>query len=1235
MSRHPKTITQSFAGGEVSPAMLARPGDAKVQQGASKIQNMLVRAQGAAFRRPGSQLVREVKDSSLDEFIRLIPFVYSLDQTMQIEAGRWTDSAAGRDVGYFRFHTNGSTLLYDKPADYISPKNVSGTSGTSTATTAATMTDGGASWTAGAFAGWIVLCGSSYSVVGGNTGTQLTGLSWTGGTPAGVSSYTLIGMAVGTSEVDTGSAHGLSSGDPIVITMEPTQSVTFDSATNYCLLAQANRVIAHGSVVVFTTSGGGALPSGLVDRKLYYAFLPDSTGFRVSEVKWGTPVTLGTAGSGTRLLGSMPVFNGASMPQPQFPYSVVYAIASSSTRLQLAGSKASALAGSSSTMLYGGVGSWRVHRAYEPGDIVYDPGVFSGVAYCMKRSWGELNATSMELEDHLGHVTTEPTYWGRISGDYNSTLTVNASTNTIDWGSTHGFNDGDPVVFNGSPAPGGLTAGQTFYVINGSGSTFQLSATPFGEVVDITSAGTSVTAFARGFYEVPHYYTEEELEGMTVASNFDVISIASGLRPLAELRRLGATKWVWSDVTFSAKTPAPNNLACLAPFAGEGMKVTNVAGSGPSTLTTTTAHNFAKGEPVSVSGLSSRGISDGDYLIHPSTVPGSSSLSLMTLESGDAVSGTAGAASSASRIRSTSPSVDTENSYVVTSIDEDGEESSASNEIAVDNNLFVDGAYNPLTWSAVVGAQRYRVYKGVDGLFGLIGETDTPGFTDDNIEPDTSVSPPINDTSLYRRQSVSISTTEDTISWPSHGMSDGDPVLFDTNGDLPTGIEVGTPYYVFNAGPDSFQVTATRGGTVSINLTTSPRAPSGAAWCIAGAFPSAVAFFEQRRVLAGPLSNPRDTWMTASGTDSDMSYSLPTVDSDRIRFRASAYEAIAIRHAVPLSQLVLLSDTTELRVTPVNDDAITPTSISVRPQTYVGASKVQPCVVNNVVVFAAARGGHVREFSHNNDAGGYLTGDLCLRSSHLFDGLTIRQQAYQKAPIPLVWFASSSGKLITLTYVPEEQVGAWHQHPTQDGTFEGVSVTPESDEDRVYVIARRGTKRYVERLATHRFAQLEDCFYVDNGITYLGSATTQIIVKHLAGKTVNYLANGVEGTATVSATGVLTLAAAATKVHVGIPMVSELQTTAPVMQVDALGAGRTKNVTEVFARVEDSGTFYAGPSASNLSRSPRHSLTSLLDGMIPVNVPGSWSQDGQIVIRQASALPLTVLGVTVEVASGG
>lgn len=56
------------------------------------------------------------------------------------------------------------------------------------------------------------------------------------------------------------------------------------------------------------------------------------------------------------------------------------------------------------------------------------------------------------------------------------------------------------------------------------------------------------------------------------------------------------------------------------------------------------------------------------------------------------------------------------------------------------------------------------------------------------------------------------------VSWASHGLAIGTPIVFTTTGALPTGLVAGTTYYVASAGygANSFQVAATKGGA-SIN----------------------------------------------------------------------------------------------------------------------------------------------------------------------------------------------------------------------------------------------------------------------------------------------------------------------------------------------------------------------------------------------------------------------------------
>jgi hypothetical protein len=57
--------------------------------------------------------------------------------------------------------------------------------------------------------------------------------------------------------------------------------------------------------------------------------------------------------------------------------------------------------------------------------------------------------------------------------------------------------------------------------------------------------------------------------------------------------------------------------------------------------------------------------------------------------------------------------------------------------VTANNDLNLVKNYNEISWSAVTGAERYRVYKAEGNAdFGYIGSTDQLTFRDDNIGPD-------------------------------------------------------------------------------------------------------------------------------------------------------------------------------------------------------------------------------------------------------------------------------------------------------------------------------------------------------------------------------------------------------------------------------------------------------------------------------------------------------------------
>jgi hypothetical protein len=801
---------------------------------------------------------------------------------------------------------------------------------------------------------------------------------------------------------------------------------------------------------------------------------------------------------------------------------------------------------------------------------------------------------------------------------------------------------GTPAAYNGATA---YTVGA---LVSSGGVNYYCIAPTTGNA---PPNATYWYALPAGIYEIPNPYAEADLFDIHYVQSADVLTLVHPNYAPRELRRLGATTWTLTTISFSSSVSTPTGLTATA-NRGESINITAFTAANPGVATTVGNHGLSIGDPVYVDGgLWNTGtFTDGYYVVNTNTP--ANQLSLKAYDTGVPLDTTALVSwTSGGFVQFGDKALDFDSYYVVTAVAANGiDESAPSSSANVINNLNAQGSSNLLSWSAVSGAGRYNIYKRQNGLYGLIGQSDTTSFMDNNIAPDLGITPPI--------------------------------------------LEV-----VFNS---------------------------------SGNYPGAVSYFEQRRVFAGTTNSPQTLWMTRTGTESDMSFHIPLQDTDRINFRVAAREANTIRHLVPLTQLLALTSAAEWRISPVNSDVISPTTISVRPQSYVGANNVQPSIVNNTVVYCSARDGHVRELGYSWQASGFVTGDLSIRSTHLFDNFDITDMCYSKAPQPLLWFISSTGSMLGLTYIPEQQIGAWHQHET-DGDFETCAAVAEGAEDRLYVIVKRTiggvTKRYVERFASRQIGDIEDCFFVDSGLTYDGTNTTATTVTvtggttwgpadvltitassalfqfpattdvgdaivltdangntyrltilsttsttvatartdlvlpvalrsvatavwsfardtvagltHLEGKTVSILADGAVMPQVTVTGGVAVLQRASTVVHVGLPYVSDLETLPMALQMEAFGQGRAKNVNEAFLRVYRSSGIFVGPNADNLveakqrTTEPYGSPPALKTDEISVKLTPTWQQAGRIYVRQSDPLPLTIVGLTLEVSIGG
>lgn len=264
-------------------------------------------------------------------------------------------------------------------------------------------------------------------------------------------------------------------------------------------------------------------------------------------------------------------------------------------------------------------------------------------------------------------------------------------------------------------------------------------------------------------------------------------------------------------------------------------------------------------------------------------------------------------------------------------------------------------------------------------------------------------------------------------------------------------------------------------------------------------FPSVVGYFQQRLVFGASNAKPQTLWMSRTGDFHNFSYSDPTRDDDSIEVTFATNQVNKIRHLVSLRELLALTSGAEFSITGSSDSGITPDSVSINPQSYFGANSVLPAVYANTALYVQSRGGKLATLAYNYVSDGFQPQDVSVLSSHLLRGFSIQDMAFTLAPNGVLWMVRNDGALIGFTFMPDQQVFAWHRHDT-DGQVESVASVPEGDEDILYLIVRRtingATKRYIERMATRQLVKSQSgdypfdrSFFVDCGLTYDGRRT--------------------------------------------------------------------------------------------------------------------------------------------------
>lgn len=426
-------------------------------------------------------------------------------------------------------------------------------------------------------------------------------------------------------------------------------------------------------------------------------------------------------------------------------------------------------------------------------------------------------------------------------------------------------------------------------------------------------------------------------------------------------------------------------------------------------------------------------------------------------------------------------------------------------------------------------------------------------------------------------------------------------------------------------------------------------------WSTATGWPAVVELFNERLCYARTDTEPVTVWGSKQGTFDDFGSSVPVVASDGLSITLLSSN---MNEIIGLSADEDLMTFSAGQIRSVGPDDITKSfsavNVTQRKGPTNGASYITPISIGGVILYVAYGGTKIRELVMG-DQNRYVAPELSMLGEHMFkDGIV--SWAFAEKPDPTIYAATTSGKLISITYDREQKVVGFARHDV-GGMVESVSVIPGpvAGYDDLYMIVRRtingSVGRYVEVLERPFDADtqaVEDAYHVDCGVSYDGSAITTVTgLDHLEGETVSVLADGGVVDGLTVASGQITLPYAASKIHVGLPFTSRAVTLPVAGPVnDGTLFGRRKSVTAVFADVMNTGALQVGAYGGEnwTPELPEQILkagdtmfgnaVSLKTGFERCDFESSWGQgEGKIVMESSKPLPALVRSLVLQLES--
>lgn len=395
------------------------------------------------------------------------------------------------------------------------------------------------------------------------------------------------------------------------------------------------------------------------------------------------------------------------------------------------------------------------------------------------------------------------------------------------------------------------------------------------------------------------------------------------------------------------------------------------------------------------------------------------------------------------------------------------------------------------------------------------------------------------------------------------------------------------------------------------------------AWSAGRGYPKTVTFFENRLVLGGTLSLPQSMFFSA--TNDFFNFDLGEgLDDQGIFITMDTDQVNAIRSIFAGRQMQIFTSGGEFYMP---DSPLTPAKSAIKRQTLYGASTVKPISIDGATLFIDKNGKSVREFVFFDQEEAYTASSVSILSQHLINAPV--DMAYLRGTTAddanYVYIVNGDGTVAVFNTLRAQEIASWTEWTTNGNILSMVAVV-----DIVYLLVERTinsvTKYYIEKLNSGAYM---DSSSVQTGV---GSSTVTGL-DHLDDESCRVLGDRSVLSDVTPSGGSATVDRSVTDVEVGLNFNPTI-TTMP-FSVD-MGAGQILDEKKRFVRAwvklyESRGVYLNGVALINRSfADPFDSAPENFTGTKKLNLMG-YSEDAQVTITQVDPLPMTILGLNLEV----